>query len=69
MEIIEALPIAGCIHRFRATIRWGERAMAGVPLCNCRLGHSNKREALDCSKARAAMPKDSNHKIIEPEED
>jgi len=69
MEIIEALPIKGCLYRYRATIRWGPVSRVGVPLCACRYGHSSKREALDCPKAIAEMPADYKDKIIEPEED
>ena len=69
MEIIEALEIKGRPYRYRATIRWGPRSSSAVPLCKCRQGHSSKREALDCPKARAEMPAEYKDMIIEPEED
>ena len=50
MGIIEALPIKGMFYRYRATIRWTERA-APMPLCSCKYGHSDEATALACKQA------------------
>lgn len=55
MQIVEALPLKSRPYRYRATIRWGERA-APLPLCNCKGGHNSKAEALACKKAIKEMP-------------
>ena len=60
---MEALPIKGRPYRYRATIRWTERA-AALPLCNCKGGHNSKEEALACKQAIKEMP---TH--LRPEED
>ena len=50
MEIVEALPLKSRPYRYRATIRWGERASPLI-LCDCKGGHNSKEAAMACKKA------------------
>lgn len=54
MELVEVFPIKGRAYRFRATIRWGEKA-APIPLCSCRGGHISQYRAMECPKAKKEL--------------